>query len=68
MASLGIAGLERLWSHINLKLNNYASKEYVNEKITSQDLYLNSSTEGSSKRFKLTIDDSGVLTATEIVD
>lgn len=68
MASLGITGLERLWSHINLKLNNYALKEYVNEKITSQELYLNSSTEGSAKKFKLTIDDSGVLTATEIVE
>lgn len=32
------------------------------------DLILNSSTEGSTKKFKLTIDDSGVLTATEIVE
>lgn len=32
------------------------------------DLILNSSTEGSIKKFKLTIDDSGVLTATEIVE
>lgn len=32
------------------------------------DLILNSSTEGSTKKFKLTIDDNGVLTATEIVE
>lgn len=35
---------------------------------TGDDLILNSSTEGSTKKFKLTIDDSGVLTATEIIE
>lgn len=31
-----------------------------------ESMIVNSSTEGSSKRFKITVDDSGVITATEI--
>ena len=30
------------------------------------DIVLSSSTSGSSKRFKITVDDSGALTATEV--
>lgn len=41
----------------------------ANGGITWQDgIILKSSTEGSSKKFKLTVDDSGVVTATEIED
>ena len=43
-----------------------ADKTYVDEKI-AEALILQSSTEGSTKRFKLTVDDSGTLSATEIV-
>lgn len=39
--------------------NTNALKDYI---------ILNSSTEGSTKQFKITIDDDGVLTATEIVE
>lgn len=50
------------------------AKLYTDEKIANLNtdeieytsLILKSSTEGSNKRFKITIDDSGVLTATEI--
>lgn len=41
-----------------------ATKEYVDN--LSQSFILNSSTEGSTKRFKVTVDDSGKLTTTEI--
>jgi len=34
--------------------------------IDQQTLYLKSSTEGSSKKFKITVDDAGTLTATEV--
>lgn len=43
-----------------------ANKEYVDSKISDTAVILNSSTEGSSKKFKITVDDSGALTATEI--
>ena len=44
--------------HINLGYNN----EILNKK----ELYLYSSTSGSSKKFKITVDDSGAITATEV--
>ena len=47
-------------------LSNFATKEYVD--APKMEFILNSSTEGSTKKFKLTIDDDGVLTATEIVE
>jgi hypothetical protein len=47
-------------------LSNFATKEYVDAPKT--EFILNSSTEGSTKKFKITIDDDGVLTATEIVE
>jgi hypothetical protein len=43
-----------------------ADKTYVDEKI-AEALILQSSTEGSTKRFILTVDDSGTLSATEVV-
>lgn len=44
--------------HINLGYNN----EILNKK----ELYLYSSTSGSSKKFKITVDDSGTISATEV--
>ena len=35
-------------------------------KLGMEELILNSSTEGSTKQFRITVDDSGTLTATEI--
>jgi hypothetical protein len=49
-----------------IDLSNYATKEYVDAPRT--EFILSSSTEGSTKKFKLTIDDDGVLTTTEIVE
>lgn len=43
-----------------------ATKKYVDNKISDKELVLSSSTEGSTKKFKLTIDDTGTLTASEI--
>ena len=41
-----------------------ATEEYVDN--AKDFIILNSSTEGSIKKFKITVDDSGVITATEL--
>lgn len=50
-------------------------QEFINEKILNlttvegfDAVVLKSSTEGSTKKFKLTVDDTGTLTATEIIE
>lgn len=43
-----------------------ATKKYIDDKISDKELILSSSTAGSTKKFKLTIDDTGTLTASEI--
>lgn len=45
-----------------------ASETYVDEKIAAMEFILNSSTEGSTKKFKITVDDTGTLTAVEVVE
>lgn len=47
-----------------------ASETYVNNSVAalSTNFILNSSTEGSAKKFKITVDDNGTLTATEVVE
>lgn len=45
-----------------------ASETYVDERIAAMEFILNSSTEGSTKKFKITVDDAGTLTATEVVE
>ena len=35
--------------------------------ISETEIILKSSTEGSTKKFKITVDDSGALTATEVI-
>lgn len=44
-----------------------ATETYVNN-IVSNVMILNSTTEGSTKKFKITVDDSGTLTAVEITE
>lgn len=39
-----------------------ATKEYVDNK----EVVVNSSTEGSTKKFKITVDDTGALSAVEV--
>lgn len=46
---------------VNEKLND------IEQSITDNAVIINSSTEGSTKRFKITVDDSGTITATEVV-
>ena len=47
-----------------------ASETYVDNSVSAlaTNFILNSSTEGSTKKFKITVDDAGVLTATEVVE
>ena len=45
-----------------------ASETYVDDKIATMEFILNSSTEGSTKKFKITVDDTGTLTAVEVVE
>lgn len=40
--------------------------KYLPDTITPNTLILNSSTEGSTKKFKITIDDSGTISAVEV--
>ena len=54
---------------------NLAAEEYIEEKILNlttvegfDGVVLKSSVEGSTKKFKLTVDDNGTLTATEIIE
>lgn len=47
-------------------VRNMVIKKYVDDKISDKELILSSSTAGSTKKFKLTIDDTGTLTASEI--
>ena len=44
-----------------------ASEAYVNNAVANA-MILNSTTEGSTKKFKVTVDDTGVLTAVEITE
>ena len=45
-----------------------ATKEYIDKKISDNAIIINSSTTDSNKRFKITVDDSGALTATEVTE
>lgn len=49
-------------------IEGLASEKYVDDKIAEMEFVLNSSTEGSTKKFKITVDDNGTLTATEITE
>lgn len=44
-----------------------ASETYVNNAVANA-MILNSTTEGSTKKFRITVDDTGVLTAVEITE
>lgn len=43
-----------------------ATKKYVDDKVSDKELILASSTENSTKKFKITVDDSGTISATEV--
>ena len=43
-----------------------ATKKYVDDKVSDKELILSSSTAGSTKKFKITVDDTGALSAVEV--
>jgi len=45
-----------------------ATTAYVDSAVANKEFILNSTTEGSTKKFRVTVDDSGVLTAVEITE
>lgn len=45
-----------------------APKSYVDARITQKEVILESSTGGSSKKFKITVDDTGTIKATEVTN
>lgn len=49
-------------------ISGLATETYVDEKVAAKEFILNSSTEGSTKKFRVTVDDAGVLTAVEVVE
>ena len=69
--------MNRRFDYYNRNFNNIATtmhsitipttEMYVSG-ITSNDMILNSITEGSTKRFRITVDDSGTLTAVEVTE
>ena len=48
-------------------IDGFATETYVNNAVVNA-MILNSTTEGSTKKFKVTVDDSGTLTAVEITE
>lgn len=49
-------------------IDGLATEEYVNTAVANKEFILNSITEGSTKKFKVTVDDSGTLTAVEVTE
>ena len=49
-------------------IDGLATETYVDDKLSNIEFILNSTTEGSSKKFRVTVDDTGALTAVEITE
>lgn len=49
-------------------LDGFATTTYVDNAVANKEFILNSTTEGSTKKFRVTVDDNGVLTAVEITE
>ena len=49
-------------------IDGLATEEYVDTAVANKEFILNSTTEGSTKKFRVTVDDTGVLTAIEITE
>lgn len=45
-----------------------ATEEYVDNAVANKEFILNSTTEGSTKKFRVTVDDTGALTAVEVTE
>lgn len=71
----GLATVSKTGSYNDLKdkptipsVNGFATTEYVDNAVASAEFILNSITEGSTKKFRITVDDNATLTAVEIVE
>lgn len=49
-------------------IDGLATTTYVDNAVANKEFILNSTTDGSTKKFKVTVDDTGVLTAVEITE
>lgn len=49
-------------------IDGLATTAYVDNAVANKEFILNSSTEGSTKKFRVVVDDTGVLTAVEITE
>lgn len=49
-------------------IDGLATTTYVDDAVANKEFILNSTTEGSTKKFRITVDDSGVLTAVEVTE
>ncbi len=49
-------------------INGLATETYVDNAVANKEFILNSTTEGSIKKFRVTVDDSGTLTAIEVAE
>lgn len=49
-------------------IDGLATTTYVDNAVANKEFILNSTTEGSTKKFRVTVDDTGTLTAVEIVE
>ena len=56
------------WEAIDSPNSLIAPKSYVDARITKKEIILESSTGGSSKKFKITVDDTGTIKATEVTN
>ena len=49
-------------------IDGLATETYVDTAVANKEFILNSTTEGSTKRFRVTVDDTGTLTAVEVTE
>lgn len=56
------------WIDIDSPNSLIAPKSYVDARITQKEVILESSTKDSTKKFKITVDDTGTIKATEVTD
>lgn len=63
-------GTGAFWSNTLGSSTLQSAKNYTDQKIAAarDSIILNSSTEGSTKKFEITVDDSGEISATEITE
>lgn len=48
--------------------DDIVTESYINDRITDKELFLSSSTPNSTKKFKITVDDAGALSAVDVTE